>query len=209
MWTFICKKLAFENITFVDSLSGIRSPDSSKLAKNLKNDNNVAIFQHDVNVNFFWHCFVSNVNFGYWSKFHVNIITGSGIMTTFFYKGLIRNPEIRNTPVWVFPNIWRLGWGMDTQFGTNVCNKMLLNAAKFQGYSFYRFWVIKENPTGKGVKLPPPRLGLNLTNNESPQVLLKRFCLDNNCWLFNIKIFRTTFYQSTSQQLKAAKISTK
>ena len=158
MWTFICKKLAFENITFVDSLSGIRSPDSSKLAKNLKNDNNVAIFRHDVNVNFFWHCFVSNVNFGYWSKFHVNIITGSGIMTTFFYKGLIRNPEIRNTPVWVFPNIWRLGWGMDTQFGTNVCNKMLLNAAKFQGYSFYCFWVIKENPTGKGVKLSPTQI---------------------------------------------------
>ena len=160
MWTFICKKLAFENITFVDSLSGIRSPDSSKLAKNLKNDNNVAIFRHDVNVNFFWHCFVSNVNFGYWSKFHVNIITGSGIMTTFFYKGLIRNPEIRNTPVWVFPNIWRLGWGMGTQFGTNVCNKMLLNAAKFQGYSFYRFWVIKENPTGEGVKLPPTQISV-------------------------------------------------
>ena len=27
---------------------------------------------------------------------------------------------------------------------------MLLNAAKFQGYSFYRFWVIKGNPTGAG-----------------------------------------------------------
>ena len=25
---------------------------------------------------------------------------------------------------------------------------MLLNAAKFQGYSFYHFWVIKEKPTG-------------------------------------------------------------
>ena len=33
---------------------------------------------------------------------------------------------------------------------------MLLNAAKFQGYSFYRFWVIKGKPTGGGVKLPPP-----------------------------------------------------
>ena len=43
---------------------------------------------------------------------------------------------------------------------------MLLNAAKFQGYSFYRFWVIKGKPTGVGgVKLPPPppqpRLGLS------------------------------------------------
>ena len=25
---------------------------------------------------------------------------------------------------------------------------MLLNAAKYQGYKFYRFWVIKEKPTG-------------------------------------------------------------
>ena len=50
---------------------------------------------------------------------------------------------------------------MDTKFGTNVYNRMLLNAAKFQGYSSYRFWVIKEKPTdgdgGTGVKLPPPR----------------------------------------------------
>ena len=36
----------------------------------------------------------------------------------------------------------------------------LLNAAKCQGYSFYRFWVIKGKPA-VGVKLfPLPRLGL-------------------------------------------------
>ena len=38
---------------------------------------------------------------------------------------------------------------------------MLLNAAKCQGYSFYRFWGIKEKPMrggGGGLKLelPPP-----------------------------------------------------
>ena len=49
---------------------------------------------------------------------------------------------------------------------------------------------------------------LNLTKNEYPQVCLKRFCLHTNCWLLNLKIFRTTFFQSTSQQLKAAKNST-
>ena len=43
---------------------------------------------------------------------------------------------------------------MNTKFGTNVSNRMLLNAAKFQGYSFYCFWVITGKPTG-GVKLPP------------------------------------------------------
>ena len=65
-------------------------------------------------------------------------------------------PEIRkwNTPVWVLPNIWRLGQVRDTKFGTSVFNKMLLNATKCQGYSFYRFWVIKGKPTG-GCKITP------------------------------------------------------
>ena len=71
-------------------------------------------------------------------------------MTIFFYKRLTRNPEIGNTPVWILPNIWRLGRVMDTTFGTNVSNRMLLNTAKFQGYSFYRFWVIQRKPTGGG-----------------------------------------------------------
>ena len=87
--------------------------------------------------NFFWHYFVSLVKFSYWSKFCVNIITSSGIMTISFYKVLTRNLKIRNTPIWVSPNIWRLGRVMDTKFGMNVSNRMLVNAAKFQGYSFY------------------------------------------------------------------------
>ena len=51
---------------------------------------------HDINVNFFWRYFVSLVKFSYWSKFHVNIITGSRIMTIFFYKGW---PEIRKSEI--------------------------------------------------------------------------------------------------------------
>ena len=74
----------------------------------------------------------------------------------FFYKGLTRNPEIGNTPVWALPNIWRLGQVMDTKFGTNVSNKLLLNATKFQGYSFYRFWVIEGKPTAGKITPPPP-----------------------------------------------------
>ena len=93
-------------------------------------------------------CFVSLLKFSYWSKFHVNIIAGSGVMTIFFYKGLSRNPEIGNTPIRVLSNIWRLGLVRNTKFDTNVSNQMLLNAAKCQGYSFYRFWVIKGKPTG-------------------------------------------------------------
>ena len=111
----------------------------------------------------FWKFFVSLVKFSYWSKFHVNIITSSGVMTIFFYKGLTKNPEaeIGNTPVSILPNIWTLGQVRNANFGTYVCNKMFLYVAKCQGYSFYRFRVIKGKPTG-GVKflLPQPRLGL-------------------------------------------------
>ena len=102
----------------------------------------------------FWRYFVSLVNFSYLYKFHVNIISGSGIMTILFYKGLTRNPEIGNTSLWILPNSWRLGQVRDKKFSMNVSNKILLNAAKCQGYSFYCFWVIKGIPTGGGVKLP-------------------------------------------------------
>ena len=81
-------------------------------------------------------------------------MTEFGVMTIFFYKGFPRNPDIENTPVWVLPNIWRLAEFMDTKFGMNVSNRMLLNAAKFQGYSFYRFRVIKGKPAG-GSKITP------------------------------------------------------
>ena len=77
---------------------------------------------------FFWHWPVSPVKFSYWSKFHVNIITGSRVMTILLHTGLTRNPEVRNTPVWVLPNTWRLGWVRDTKFGTNVSNEMLRTA---------------------------------------------------------------------------------
>ena len=71
-------------------------------------------------------------------------------------------PKIGNTPVWLLPNIWRLGQVKDIKFGKTVSNKMLLNAAKCQGYSFYRFWVIKGKPTGRwGVNLPTTQIRVN------------------------------------------------
>ena len=106
----------------------------------------------------FWHrvCKSYVFKFRYWSKFDINVITGSGIMTIFFYKGLTRNSKIGNTPVLVLPNIWRLGQVMNTKFDTNVFNRMLLNAAKFQVYCFHRFWVIKGKPTEWGKITPLP-----------------------------------------------------
>ena len=105
----------------------------------------------------------------FWCRFFLllSLVTGPSFISKssrvlelwqfFFYKGLTRNSEIRNTPVWVWPNIWRLGPVRDTKFCKNVSNEMLLNAAKCQGYSFYGFWVIKGKPKGVGgkIKIPP------------------------------------------------------
>ena len=63
------------------------------LAINLKNDNNVTICQRDIIFHFFWGCYFSLVKFSYCSKFHANVITGSGVMTIFVYKGLTRHLE--------------------------------------------------------------------------------------------------------------------
>ena len=56
----------------------------------------------------------------------------------------------------VLSNIWSVGQVRYPKIGTGVSYKMLLNAAKCQGYSFHLFWVIKGKPTGEGIKLPPP-----------------------------------------------------
>ena len=73
------KKVTFnENVGITDHASGIRLLDYSKLAINLKNGDDVTIWRHGINVKYFWRCCVSRVKFSYWSKFHVNIITGSG-----------------------------------------------------------------------------------------------------------------------------------
>ena len=87
---------------------------------------------------------ISLVKFSYWSKFLVNIITG--VMAIFIYKEL-KSQIIGNIPIWVLPNNWKLKQVRNTKFGTNVSKKMLLNAAKCQGYTFYHLWVIKEKPT--------------------------------------------------------------
>ena len=53
-------------------------------------------------------------------------------------------------PVFVLPNIGRLGQVSDTKFGTNVSHKKLLNAAKCQRFSLCRFWINKGKPVGWG-----------------------------------------------------------
>ena len=128
-----------ENVILIIYASGIWLSGCSKLTINRKNDNDVTTLRKFIK--FFRPCSISLVNFSYWPKFHVNIMTG--VTKIFACKGLTRHLEIVNTPVWVLPSIFRPGEVRDTGFGPNVSNKMLLNALKCQGYDFYRFLVIK------------------------------------------------------------------
>ena len=119
--SFLKQKVNIDgNVSIIDHASKTWLLDFSRLALNWKTDNVVTSFWHDIIVKMFWHWRVSLVNFSYWSKFHVSIITGSGVMTIFAYKGLTRNLEIRNTPVWVLPNVRRQEWVMDTKFCKNI-----------------------------------------------------------------------------------------
>ena len=121
-------------------------PDCSKLAINRKNDNDVTVSQQDAVANFF------DVNVFFLSS----LVIGPSFMSISllvleiwqfsFYKGLARNLEVGNIPVWAFPKIWRLGWIRDTKFRTNVneCCKMPVT-------SFTISELLKENQQGEGV----------------------------------------------------------
>ena len=62
--------------------------------------------------------------------------------------------KIGKKPVWGFPNIYRLRQVWDTKFGRTFSNEKLLNAAKFQFYSCYLFWVIRKKPIGGSKNTP-------------------------------------------------------
>ena len=146
-----------ENITFADS--GIRPPGCSKLAKNPKNEKVVTIFWNDVIAKLFWRSFVSLVKFSYWSKFHVNISTGSGIMTIFFIRDWpeIRKSEIPPSEFFPMSGDWAELWIPNlTQMSLIECYWMLQNS---RVTAFTVLELLRENQL-RGVKLPPPRLGL-------------------------------------------------
>ena len=131
---FVRYKVAInKNKRFTDYASRIQFPNCSKLAINQKNDNDVIIYRHEVIVKSFGRRFVYLFNFSYRSKFHVSIITGSGVMTDLFHKGLNKNLEIGNP---ISGDWGKLGIPYLVQ---RFSNEMLMNAAKCQGYSFYCF----------------------------------------------------------------------
>ena len=141
-------------MSFTDYTSGLWLLHCSKLAMTSKNDNDVTNCQQRSSLNSFWCCHVSFLKFSYWYKFHINIITSSRVMTILLYNWLTKYLDVGNIHVLILPNIWRLAQVRNTRFVTNIYNEMLLNAAKYHVYSFYRFWVVKGKIT-EGGKITP------------------------------------------------------
>ena len=120
---------------------------------NRKNNKDAIIFRHDVILKFSWRCFVSRVKLSYWSKFHVNVVTGSGVMTISFVRD--------------WPEIWKLeitlsefspksaDWSdigipnLAKMYLTKCC--WILQNARVTAFTVSE--LLKENQ--QGVKLPP------------------------------------------------------
>ena len=88
------------------SQSGLRMAPNQQKIKNRQWGHNFPTLSNRPH---FFRRFCFSCQFSYWSKFHVNIIPCSGVMTIFFYKGLTTNLEISNTTIWVSSNFWRMG----------------------------------------------------------------------------------------------------
>ena len=118
-------------MTFADSVSGIQPTDCSKLAQNQKNDNDVTIFRNDVIVNFFY---VVLFLLSGWVT-GPSFMSISSLVLELWQFSFIRDwPEIRKSEI--PPSEFCPISGDWDKFGTNVSNRMLLNAAKLQGYNF-------------------------------------------------------------------------
>ena len=121
----------------------------------------------------FLHCRVSILRFSYWSKFHVNIITGSRVFQISFIKDWseIRKSEISRSEFYpISGDGGELGKPDSAQMSLMKCHWML---QKCQGYSFYHFWAIKEKSTGDKTT-HPPTLVLNTNFREFYGIFSKR-----------------------------------
>ena len=141
-----------------DYVSGIWFPDCSKLARNCSvNDFIVCRYEGIIKVFDTFFLFLLTI-----------LVTGPSFMSiSWLVLELQKFPFIRDwLEIWKseisssqFWAISRDGQIRDTKFGTNVANKMLLNAVKFQGCSFNCFW--------QGVKLPPTQIRVKVFKTSS------------------------------------------
>ena len=83
-----------------------------------------------------------------------------------------------------------MGRVKDTKFSKSVSNKKLLNAVKYQCYSFYHFWVIKGKQTGVVVvKLPPTMIRVKPSVWNSSSSII-HFTVDFSNISFNAATYR-------------------
>ena len=124
--------------------------DWSKLAIDLKNDNDVTI------------CKMTSLS----SFLHIAVFLLSSLVSGLSFMSvplLVRDKTIFFISDW--PGIQKLEFAKSletvrvTKFGINISNEMLLIATKYQGYSFYSFRVIKNESTGGGKNTPHLHLG--------------------------------------------------
>ena len=142
-------------------MSGIRPPDCSKLAKNPKNDNDVIIFRHDVNVNFFDVLFLLS-----------SLVTGpsfmpiSSLVLKLWQFSFIKDwPEIRKSEIPpsgfcpISGDGGKLGIPNLTRTSLMKFYWMLQNA---RVTAFAVSELLRENQQWEGKFIPPapPRLGL-------------------------------------------------
>ena len=117
-----------------------------------KKDNDFKICWHNVIVNFF-HLAVFVLS---------RLVTGSSFMSIIWLvqeiwqflsiqnRSEIRKSEMHRSEFCQISGDWSNLELRDTKFGANVSNKKLLNAEKYQGYSFYCFWIIRGKPKKRG-----------------------------------------------------------
>ena len=103
------------------------------------------------NCQFFLFRRVSRVKFSYWSRFHVNIITGSGVITIFVYRGFDQK-----SGNWKYLRLSFVQYLMKSYF--------ILRNCRFTAFTVSE--LLKENQQGgggggdKNTPHPSPRLGL-------------------------------------------------
>ena len=118
------------------------------------------------------------VKFNYWSKFHVKSLLVLELWQFLFISDWLEIQKSEMPPS-EFPPISR-DWGKlgipNLAQMTNVSNKKLLNAAKYQGYYYG-----KTNRIGVG-KIPPNLLGLT-TVSFSKRWEWNIFTMTKNRWL--------------------------
>ena len=79
-------------------------------------------------------------------------------MTIFFHKGLTRNLVIRNTPVWVLPNIWGLRgklWIPNLARMLLIESYWMLRNSRVTGFTVLE--LLRENQLGSKIT-PPPQI---------------------------------------------------